>query len=71
LRYTKMHRGTHSPRLTVSPNKQRSSRALRRRDGSVLPSSVPCREPRPAWPRGVPGLSRVPASPSWAGSTDR
>ena len=37
-----MHRGTPSPRSTVSPNKQRSSGTLRRRDGSVLPSSVPC-----------------------------
>ena len=53
LRYTKMHRGTPSPRSTVSPNKQRSSGALRRRDGSVLPSSVPC-------PRVV---SRVPVVP--------
>jgi hypothetical protein len=63
-----MHRGTHSPRLTVSPDKQRSPGALRRRDGPVLPSSVPCREPsgelRPAWPWGVPGLSRVSPSPS-------
>ena len=42
-----MHRGTPSPRSTVSPNKQRSPGTLRRRDGSVLPA--PCR---------VPGLSR-------------
>ena len=53
-----MHRGTPSPRSTVSPNKQRSSGALRRRDGSVLPSSVPC-------PRVVSRCPRVLSPSRW------
>ena len=62
LRYTKMHRGTPSPGSTVSPNKQRSPGALRRRDGSVLPSPVPC-------PRVVSRCPRA-LSPSCLGSLD-
>jgi hypothetical protein len=67
LRYTKMHRGTHSPGFTVSPNKQRSPGALDDATAQCCLAScrVASRVRRAASgvAVGVPGLSPSPVRP--------